>query len=242
MRSVSDNGMEYRVENKYIITEKHIALIKGRLDGFLQRDSHQTGESYLIRSLYFDTYDEKCISENDAGVDDRKKYRIRTYGESDGFIRLEIKEKKNSLTKKSSCMITRAEAEALATRDCFSADLPHFGERRVLNEFLLERKCKGLLPRAVIEYERSAYVYKTGNVRITIDKNISASGNLDSFLLPKTESPVPVTPEGIHILEVKYDEFIPDFILQLLQIGTLERCTFSKYYLGCFALNGEFLI
>ncbi len=234
--------MEYRVENKYIISEKDIALIKGRLDGFLQKDSHQSGDAYLIRSLYFDTYDEKCISENDAGVDDRKKYRIRTYGESDGFIRLEVKEKKNSLTKKSSCMITKDEAKALASRDCFSEDIPKFGERRVLNEFLLERKCDGLLPRAVIEYERSAYVYKIGNVRITIDKNISASGDLESFFAPKTERLVPVTPTGIHILEVKYDEFIPDFILQLLQIGTLERCTFSKYYLGCFALNGEFLI
>lgn len=234
--------MEYRVENKYIVSDKDISLIKGRLNGFLQKDSHQFGESYLIRSLYFDTYNEKCISENDSGVDDRKKYRIRTYGESDGFIRLEIKEKRNSLTKKSSCMVTKAEAEALASMDCFAKDLPNFGERRVLNEFLLERKCKGLLPKAVIEYERSAYVYKTGNVRITIDRNVSASSDLYSFFLPKTYSLVPVMPKGWHILEVKYDELIPDFILQMLQINTLERCTFSKYYLGCLALNGEFLI
>lgn len=239
VKFASDIGMEYRVENKYIVSDKDIALIRGRLNGFLQRDSHQFGESYLIRSLYFDTCDEKCISENDAGIDDRKKYRIRTYGESDGFIRLEVKEKKNSLTKKSSCIVTRAEVEALASRDYFSDAIPQFGERRVLNEFLLERKCNGLLPKAVIEYERSAYVYKIGNVRITIDKNISASGDFCSFFLPKTGGLIPVMQKGLHILEVKYDELIPDFILQMLQINTLERCTFSKYYLGCLALKGE---
>ena len=232
VKFVSDIGMNYRVENKYIVSNKDIALIKGRLNGFLPRDSHQFGESYLIRSLYFDTYDEKCISENDSGVDDRKKYRIRTYGESDGFIRLEIKEKRNSLTKKSSCVITRDEAKVLALRDCFSDNIPEFGERRVLNEFLLERKCNGLLPKAVIEYERSAYVYKIGNVRITIDQNISASGDLCSFFLPKTDGLIPVTPKDLHILEVKYDEFIPDYIAQVLELGSLERTAFSKFYLG----------
>ena len=43
---------------------------------------------------------------------------------------------------------------------------------------------------------------------------------------------VPIQEKGHHVLEVKYDEFIPDYIAQLLELGILERTSFSKFYLG----------
>ena len=232
--------MEYRVENKYIISERDIVLLKNRLSGILKNDINQNGETYVIRSLYFDTYCEKCIQENDAGIDDRKKYRMRIYNANDSFIRLEIKEKKNSLTKKTSCVISRSEGESLCDNRLYSENLSELDNRKVLNEFLLQRKCNGLLPKAIIEYERSAFVYGIGNVRITIDRNISVSREINSFFEARTGGLIPVMPKGMHILEVKYDEFIPDFILQILQMGILEKCTFSKYYLGCNMINGIF--
>ena len=39
----------------------------------------------------------------------------------------------------------------------------------------------------------------------------------------------PVLPSGAHILEVKYDEFLPEYIQQVLEIGSLQRTAFSKY-------------
>ena len=44
------------------------------------------------------------------------------------------------------------------------------------------------------------------------------------------------------VLEVKYDEFLPDTIAQQLEIGKLRKTAFSKYYLGRLAVRGEFPI
>jgi len=38
-------------------------------------------------------------------------------------------------------------------------------------------------------------------------------------------------PIGQHLIELKYDEFLPDFIKELLELNNLQRTTFSKYYL-----------
>jgi hypothetical protein len=45
---------------------------------------------------------------------------------------------------------------------------------------------------------------------------------------------------GQHLVEVKYDEFFPDFIKGSLQLNNLQQTAFSKYYL-CrkFSLGGN---
>ena len=35
---------------------------------------------------------------------------------------------------------------------------------------------------------------------------------------------------GAHVLEVKYDELLPDYIRKIIDFGSLQRCVFSKYY------------
>ena len=50
---------------------------------------------------------------------------------------------------------------------------------------------------------------------------------------------MPVLPAGMHVLEVKYDEFLPDIIAKQLEVGMLRQTAFSKYYLGRLAVNGE---
>ena len=69
-----------------------------------------------------------------------------------------------------------------------------------------------------------------GNVRVTFDRNIRSSSVIGSFL----ENGLfvrPVMPVGQHVLEVKYDEFIPDYIKDSLEIGSLRQTAYSKYYL-----------
>ena len=86
-----------------------------------------------------------------------------------------------------------------------------------------------MLPKCIVEYERTAFVDKRGNVRITFDRNISGSDRIEDFL-DKTIYRTPVLPEGQHILEIKYDEFLPQYLAELLEIGTLQQTSFSKYY------------
>ena len=86
------------------------------------------------------------------------------------------------------------------------------------------------MPAVIVEYDRVPYVYPDGNVRITIDRNICASPDTGEFLRQDIVT-VPVLERGYHLLEVKYDEYLPDFIRQALQIVSLDKTSFSKYYL-----------
>ena len=65
--------------------------------------------------------------------------------------------------------------------------------------------------------------------RITFDMNIRASEELHLFF-DKDLSFRPILSLGTHILEVKYDEFLPAFIRDSLQICDLQQTAFSKYY------------
>ena len=90
--------MQYRVEKKYICTEQELQILQTRLSALMNYDKNQVTDRYLIRSMYFDTYDNRFFHENEAGIDDRKKYRIRTYNCEAGNIRLEIKSKLHGLS------------------------------------------------------------------------------------------------------------------------------------------------
>ena len=103
-------------------------------------------------------------------------------------------------------------------------------------------RCSKMEPRAIIAYERTAYVHPTGNVRVTFDRNIMASACCEDFFQQRVSGMVPVLPAGMQVLEVKYDELLPDHIAQQLELGKLRQTAFSKYYLGRLAINGEFPI
>lgn len=227
--------IEYRIENKYLVSDMELAVLSQRLGTVMQHDIHQQGSCYEIRSVYFDDAFDHCMDENDAGVDCRKKYRIRTYGGASSPIRLEIKEKYLGLTKKTSCPLTREEFDRIVyDRDA------EFGTRAPLNELLLRMRCLRMEPKAVIVYERTAFVHPRGNVRITFDRNIMAGRAFDSFFDEHVSGLIPVLPAGVHVLEVKYDELLPDFIERQLETGKLQQTAFSKYYLGRLAINGDF--
>ena len=73
-------------------------------------------------------------------------------------------------------------------------------------------------------------MHKNGNVRITLDTNISSSKDVARFLdesIPKR----PIMPMGQQLLEVKFDEYLPDVIHHNLQLHSLSQTAFSKYYL-----------
>ena len=202
----------------------------------MEQDIHQQGDCYEIRSLYFDDAWDRCMDENEAGVDQREKYRIRIYDPHSDVIHLEIKEKNRGLTKKRSCDLSRKECLAI-----MEEDLPlKLDGRAPLNALQLQMRFSNMKPKVIIAYERTAFVHPSGNVRITFDRNIMASPCREEFLEDRVSGMVPVLPAGMHVLEVKYDEFLPDVIARQLEIGKLRKTAFSKYYLGRLAVRGEF--
>ena len=84
-------------------------------------------------------------------------------------------------------------------------------------------------PVQIVEYDRIPFVEEKGNVRVTFDKNVIGTSETRAFfddILPG----IPLLPTGQHILEVKYDEFLPDYIKQILNEVHLTKTAFSKYY------------
>lgn len=226
--------MYYRVEDKYYIYEDQIAYLVNRLKEIMDYDEHSSDGGYLIRSVYFDDANDSALLENEAGVDEREKFRIRTYERDDNFIRLEEKSKKSGLTHKESSVIDRDTVVSLLRDGCSAERAPLNSGCLIQKDGFLFKKLYAkmntslLHPVTIVEYERQAFVERAGNVRITFDKNIGASEYVDRFFENDVYSK-PVLPSGAHILEVKYDEFLPEYIQQILEIGSLQRTAFSKY-------------
>lgn len=219
---------EYRNEWKYICTEIDLEILRRRIAPLMPLDKNQKGQScYNIRSLYFDDEADSCFYANTEGLDHRKKFRIRIYNRSSQRIRLEIKHKVHGLTRKESCALTEEQCRTLMRGEL----LPIRGEDpKPLRDLCLAMRTKRMRPVEIVEYERTAYVYPVGNVRVTFDRNIAGSKFVEKFLdedLPL----LPVLPVGQHVLEVKHDELLPSFLASAIDTGRLEQTAFSKYYL-----------
>lgn len=217
--------MEYRHELKFWVTDVELEVLRYRLKAIMKTDSHQNGAAYTIRSLYFDDWNSSCLKENEDGADNRFKYRIRIYDGSDSVIKLEKKSKIRGMTKKVSTGISR--------EDCLSYMKGNWipfaeGTSNLEKEFRAKMRGEGVHPVSIVEYERTAFVERVGNVRVTFDRNICGSDNVGGFL--GETSFVPLLPKGQHILEVKYDELLPEYIAGCLEMGSLQRTAFSKYY------------
>lgn len=225
---VTETKMEYRNEMKYLVSEAQLQLLKYRLIPVMKSDLHQKGGSYHIRSLYFDDYHNSCMKENEAGVDNREKYRIRIYDRTTDLIKLEQKSKLHGMTNKI--------AETITKEDCL---LYMDGKSPKIDEetpFLIKKLASKMMavklkPVSIVEYERTAFVERKGNVRITFDRNVCGTDKIHTFFDTYTPA-VPILAKGQHVLEVKYDEFLPDYIKKALDIGNLQRTSFSKYFLS----------
>lgn len=224
----------YRHELKYACSQAQLTLLAERVRQLLALDSHVPegcGGFYRIRSLYFDDADNTCYYENEDGTDPREKFRIRIYNGSASRISLELKMKNCGMTRKLSCPLTEAQCRAFMEGRGLPAalgeDVPP----------LLRRLCAAwhtrlLRPKVIVEYDRTPFVYPNGNVRVTLDREIMSCARPEWFLEKELPARRPVMPRGMQLLEVKYDEYLPDFIYSSLSLENLQRISFSKYYLS----------
>lgn len=220
--------MEYRHEMKFMVSDAQLALVRNRLSPLMEKDLNQEGDYYTITSLYFDDINDTCLQDNLDGNDRRSKYRIRIYDNNPDFIRLEKKSKVHTMTKKDSTPIDRDECLEFM-RGSVPQILQGHGEQK--KKLFCEMRLKAMLPKSIVEYDRTAYVFGIGNVRITFDRNIRGTTDTGKFLDRRINT-VPLLRTGVHILEVKYDELLPRFIYEAIEIDTLQITAFSKY---CFS-------
>lgn len=217
--------MSYRYEIKYLILDSELEVLKFRLEKVLKKDIYQKGDYYTISSLYFDDFKDSLMKENFDGVDRRKKYRIRMYNHNNTSINLERKSKIRGLTKKESVPLTLEECKKLIKGQLGTILYEGMNKK---TQLLSEIYVDSLKPKSIVEYERSAWIAQAGNVRITFDRNIRGTEKTINFLNGEYTT-VPLLKKGWNILEVKFDDYIPNYIIEILEIGSLRRTAFSKY-------------
>lgn len=217
-----------RQEKKYLVNMVLARELGAYLAAVMAEDAHSGAEGYSVRSLYFDTLNDRDFEDKVEGLELRRKIRLRVYDPSNDFAMLEMKQKEGDRQKKRSLRLEREEAKRLIRGDL--TPLLEYQEPFAAELYAL-MSCRCYRPKAVVEYRRRAFLAKENKVRITIDSRITASEacfDLFGENLPQ----YPVLDPYNAVLEVKYNGFLPSYIKELASAANCSEISVSKYCLA----------
>ncbi len=216
--------MKYRNEWKHEINFLDKLTLEQTLRAVCSPDPNAKDWIYEIRSIYFDDIKDTALKEKINGVNKREKFRIRLYNGDSSLILLEKKSKEKGMTSKEQVKLSYVEAKLISEG---SYEWMKDSDKNLVLELYSKMQSKGLRPKTIVDYTREPFVYGPGNVRITIDYNIRTGLHCTDFLIPDCIT-VPV-PDFPIILEVKWDEYLPDVIRHAVQLRGRHTSAFSKY-------------
>ncbi|MBE7042927.1 MAG: polyphosphate polymerase domain-containing protein [Ruminococcaceae bacterium] len=216
--------MKFRHEYKHQINLSDVIQLKTRLGAVMEHDEHCNPDgTYFIKSLYFDNYRDKALREKLDGINCREKFRIRYYDTDTSFIRLEKKSKIDGMCHKEWVPVTKEQCEKIIRGDL--AFLLESNEN-LMHEFYAKMQYQLLRPKAIVAYRRECFVHPAGNVRVTLDSEIGGSYQVQEFFNPQLQF---LRLSHTAILEVKWDEYLPQFIRDAIQLKSRRSAAFSKY-------------
>ena len=219
-----------RQELKYFINVNNIINVRSMLRTFLKSDAYTQNETndYQVRSLYFDTIYKKDLDEKLDGILLREKVRLRVYND-ESIIKLEFKKRESTSIDKSTFIISKELADDIIACD-FMANSEKLKDDSKIVKALIKLKSIGYRPRVIVEYDREAYTLPFGNTRITIDKNLRSYNNEIELFSIKYPS-YPILDDNLHILEVKFSNYLPQSVKYLLNSIDAIPHSISKYTL-----------
>lgn len=118
--------------------------------------------------------------------------------------------------------ITPQEAEKIIAGDTAWMRLDG---RDLVMELYSKLESELLRPTVIVDYTREPYTFPAGNVRVTIDKDIRTGIKCTDFF---RDIPT-VSASDQMLLEVKYDEYLPDIVRMVVQLNERSASAFSKY-------------
>ncbi len=225
-KSVLKEGI-YRHELKYETDPDKANIIRHTLSPMLTADSNTGVDgSYIVRSLYFETPYADDYVDKELGVQFRQKMRLRNYGGSD-IYRLEIKSKSGDVATKYSVNLTKEQALQVAggVYSCL-LDIPGATRGYIYHQMMT----KVYRPFVTVSDKRYPFTNPAGNFRLTFDTDIRYSVSPQS-LFEDVQSTGIVTDKTI--IEVKYDDFVPDWITDCLLKTGVSAGESSKYAAAC---------
>lgn len=217
--------MASRHEEKYLIDYRQYVQLRANAEAVMSPDANTPDGRYLITSLYYDDRYDTALDEKLDGVRVHTKYRVRTYGASDGLIKLERKIKRGVMTEKYAVSLDAGEISMLSDPE---TDLPCFRGKKLV--MATEMRAKGLHPVVIVRYMRDAFVFPELNVRLTFDTCVEALPPDAAHLFDDSMAGIPALPRGTVIMEVKYAERLPAFVRKL-SAGCSMQLSVSKYAL-----------
>ena len=216
--------MDYRHEWKHRISRADCLILRRRLQTVMRPDPHARDGRYLVRSLYFDTPADTALREKLDGVSRREKFRIRCYDLDFSLIHLEKKSKCWGLGSKQKAELSKEEVQRLLAEDLsWMMD----SGRPLVQELYSKMAWQQLAPKTIVDYVREPFVYTPGNVRVTLDYDIRTGLGCTDF--PDPHCPTVPAGNDTVILEVKWDDFLPDIIRSAVQLPGRQVTAFSKY-------------
>lgn len=216
--------MDYRHEWKHELNLSDMIAVRQRLRAVAEPDPNAVNGKYFIRSLYFDNLADKALREKLDGVNKREKFRIRYYNRDISVIHLEKKSKYNGLGTKFSANLTAREAQDIVEG---RLDWMMDSGQSLIQELYCKMHSQGLKPKTIVDYTREPFIFHPGNVRVTLDYDIRTGLTSTDFLNPCCAT-IPARDAPI-ILEVKWDEFLPEIIRDAVQLKGRHTTAFSKY-------------
>tara|TARA_Y100001970_G_C14020046_1_gene743012 strand:- start:159 stop:833 length:675 start_codon:yes stop_codon:yes gene_type:complete len=211
-----------RFERKWIFkSENYLALINSLLRSELFFTNQYPQRK--VNSIYFDDLNFSAIRENLDGVSNKKKIRVRWYGEQNKLSKpqLEIKSKKGSETSKKNYLIN--ELNNLKFIDYKNLDKIN---NMVNNKIKSKKIIKPLLS---THYDRQYFISNDYKIRATVDYNLRSIylNNLSQLNIVKNFNKK-------CILELKYPIKLDKFVRQKLKNITLRLTKNSKFVNSAF--------
>lgn len=226
MPKLYNGHAQLRHELKFYIHYHEYIGLRQRLREIAKLDKNSVSpEGYHIRSLYFDNKYETALFDKNDGIFHRRKYRIRIYNKQDKVIKLERKSKYNDYVSKESAPLTREEYDQIMLGNY---EVLRSEKHPLRNRFYEDIRQGAMSPAVVVDYVREAYLYGAGDVRITFDKELRAGVHSYDIFDPELVTRSMIT-DPRTILEVKYNEYLPQMLFDLLQMSSHQRSTISKY-------------
>lgn len=217
-----------RKEEKYLINLVDCRRYEDTLEKLMLQDKHNEGGRYTVRSLYFDSLNDRDFVEKQQGLSVRKKIRLRIYDPNSLYASLEMKQKQGEQQMKRFLRIAREDA-ILMTQGIYTPLLKY--------DHPFARECYSLMniefyrPKTIVEYKRKAFVAKENRIRITLDSDIRATeGCMDLFA--EHLSLYPVLDQAHIVMEIKYNGFLLNYIKDLVKDVNRSSLSVSKYCLG----------
>ena len=235
---MKENKLFTRYEFKYLLNNKISNMIENEAKHFMSYDDFAvniTDNQYFVRSLYYDDNSFSNFFEKVDGIKSRRKFRIRTYGnslKSDLPIYLEIKGRHLERTFKKRTSIDSKHIELFLNSDKNSKLLEIYPNNTIINDFVFDSIKKKIKPCVLIDYKRRPYINNFGlYFRLTFDSNIVSSKSKILFSNEKNSTPLECK-SGYTILEVKFNRSIPAWFHRVIQSYSLTRRSISKFVLG----------